>query len=161
MKSINLFAEHLLCLSGYQVNNDGSLENSLTQIEKYWKTRMNFNGLYLKDGSGLSRSNAISAKHFSCLLVEMTKSNHFNDFLSTLPVAGVSGTLSSVCKNQPGEGRVKAKSGTINRIKSYSGYVESKSGQLIAFGFIVNNYNCSASQVVDLMERVFNVMALE
>ena len=161
MKSINLFAEHLLCLSGYQVNNDGSLENSLTQIEKYWKTRMNFNGLYLKDGSGLSRSNAISAKHFSCLLVEMTKSNHFNDFLSTLPVAGVSGTLSSVCKNQPGEGRLKAKSGTINRIKSYSGYVESKSGQLIAFGFIVNNYNCSASQVVDLMERVFNVMALE
>ena len=160
MKSINLFAEQLLCLSGYKLNNNGSTANSLIQMEKYWKPKINFGGLYIKDGSGLSRSNAISAKHFCNLLVEMSKSSNYNAFLSTLPVAGISGTLSTVCRKQPGEGRIKAKSGTINRIKAYTGYVESKSGKLIAFAFIINNYNCSSSSVVDQMEKVFNEMAI-
>jgi len=129
MKSVNLFAEELLCLSG------------------------------IKDGSGLSRSNAISARHFCDLLQEMYKSSNYADFLSTLPLAGCSGTLSDVCKNQLGHGRIKAKSGTLNRVKAYSGYVDSESGKKIAFAIIVNNFNSSSSVVVDQMEKIFNVMA--
>ncbi|MBI1837696.1 MAG: D-alanyl-D-alanine carboxypeptidase/D-alanyl-D-alanine-endopeptidase [Flavobacteriia bacterium] len=157
-KSINLFAEHLLCLSGYKANNNGSIANSLKQMEKFWESKFDFTGLYIKDGSGLSRSNAVSAKHFCNLLIEMSKSPNYNVFLNTLPVAGISGTLASVCKNQPGEGRIKAKSGTINRIKAYSGYVETTTGKTIAFAIIVNNYNCSSSTLVDAMEKIFNTM---
>jgi D-alanyl-D-alanine carboxypeptidase/D-alanyl-D-alanine-endopeptidase (penicillin-binding protein 4) len=89
----------------------------------------------------------------------MTKSMHYKTFYGTLPVAGVSGTLSTVCKNQAGEGRVHAKSGTMNRIKSYAGYVETKSGKTIAFALIINNFNCSSEVTVERMERVFNVIA--
>lgn len=159
MKSVNLFAEELLCLTGYKTNGDGSTDNSINQLEKYWKTKFDLTGMYLKDGSGLSRSNAISARHFCSLLLEMSKSKHYNDFLSTLPVAGCSGTLTGVCKNQLGHGRVRAKSGTMSRIKSYAGYVDSSSGKKIAFAFIVNNFNCSSSAVVDQMENVFNAMS--
>lgn len=160
MQSINLFAEALLCLSAYKVNENGTYTNALTQMEKYWKNKIDFTGLYIKDGSGLSRSNAISAKHFCSLLKEMYKSPNYKDFYNTLPIAGISGTLSSVCKNQPGQGKIHAKSGTINRIKSYAGYIETKSGKTVAFAFIVNNYNCSANTVVNLMENVFNAIVL-
>lgn len=160
MKSVNLFAEELLCLTGYKINGDGSTDNSIIQLEKYWKTKFDLTGMYIKDGSGLSRSNAISARHFCNLLLEMSKSKYYTDFLSTLPVAGCSGTLTGVCKNQLGHGRVRAKSGTMSRIKSYSGYVDSSSGKKIAFAFIVNNFNCSSSAVVDQMENVFNVMSV-
>lgn len=159
MKSVNLFAEELLCLVGYELTGNGSTENSLKQLEKFWNKRIDFTGLYLKDGSGLARSNAISSKHFCNLLQEMYKSKNYNDFVSTLPLAGCSGTLSGVCKNQMGHGKIRAKSGTMNRIKAYAGYVDSSSGKKIAFAIIVNNFNCSSSEVVEQMEKVFNVMA--
>ena len=159
MKSVNLFAEELLCLTGYKLNNDGSTENSINQLEKFWRSKIDLTGMYIKDGSGLSRSNAISAKHFCNLLIQMSKSPNYAAFLSTLPLAGCSGTLSGVCKNQLGHGRIRAKSGTMNRVKSYSGYVESTSGKKIAFTIIVNNFNCSSSEVVNQMEKIFNTMS--
>jgi serine-type D-Ala-D-Ala carboxypeptidase/endopeptidase (penicillin-binding protein 4) len=158
MKSVNLFAEQLLCLTGYAYNGNGSTDNGADRLISYWTGKIPVYGMFLKDGSGLSRSNAISPRHFCDLLKYMTGSKNFDSYYSTLPVAGVSGTLSSVCKNQPGEGRVHAKSGTMNRIKSYSGYVDALSGKRIAFSFIVNNYNCPADAVVDRMEKVFNGM---
>lgn len=161
MKSVNLFAEELLCWIGYASNGNGSTENGITKLENYWNGKIPISGMFIKDGSGLSRSNAISPRHFCDLLKYMAKnSKQFDTFFATLPVAGVSGTLSSVCKNQAGEGRVHAKSGTMNRIKSYAGYVDTKSGKRIAFSIIVNNYNCTSNAVVDRMEKVFNAIAL-
>jgi len=159
MKSVNLFAEELLCLVGYGSNGNGSTDNGVTKLENYWTGKIPVSGMFIKDGSGLSRGNAISPRHFCDLLKYMTTSKNFEAYYATLPVAGVSGTLSSVCKNQAAEGKVHAKSGTMNRIKSYCGYVETTSGKRIAFAFITNNYNCTSNAVVDRMEKVFNVMA--
>jgi D-alanyl-D-alanine carboxypeptidase/D-alanyl-D-alanine-endopeptidase (penicillin-binding protein 4) len=159
-KSINFFAEGLLSQVGFKQLGDGSSSKSCNYLETYWSKRINTAGLYINDGSGLSRTNAVNASHFCELLKSMSESINYPLFLSTLPVAGVSGTLGSVCKNQAAHGKLKAKSGTMTRIKSYSGYVESKSGKLIAFAIIVNNFNCSSSVVVDQMEKVFNAMAV-
>jgi D-alanyl-D-alanine carboxypeptidase/D-alanyl-D-alanine-endopeptidase (penicillin-binding protein 4) len=160
MKSVNLFAEQLLSWVGYGANGNGSIDNSIAQAMNYWEGKINTRGLYMKDGSGLSRANAISADHFCQLLRFMTKSSQYQSFYGTLPVAGVSGTLSAVCKNQAGENRIHAKSGTMNRVKSYAGYVETKSGKTLAFALIINNFNCSSEAAVEHMERVFNVMAV-
>lgn len=158
MKSVNLFAEELLCWIGYATSGNGSIENSLGKVMGYWSGKMNTIGLNLTDGSGLSRSNAISASHFCELLKFMTTSKEFTAFYGGLPVAGVSGTLSAVCKNQPAEGKVHAKSGTMKRIKSYAGYVETNSGKRIAFAIVINNFNSSSDYTVQQMEKVFNAM---
>lgn len=160
MKSVNLFAEEVLCWIGYGTSGNGSVDNSVARMMNYWSGKINTIGLYITDGSGLSRSNAISANHFCEMLKYMTTSKEFDAFYGTLPVAGVSGTLSSVCKNQPGEGKVHAKSGTMKRIKAYSGYVETKAGKRICFSIIINNFNCSSEYTVEQMEKVFNAMVL-
>lgn len=160
MKSINLYAEGLICLIGYKLSGNGSTEEGLKQMEAYWNKRLNWNGLYIKDGSGLSRSNAISASHFCELLKVMTTSKNAESFYSTLPVAGKSGTISSLCRNETGQGRVLAKSGTMSRIKSYSGYVNSKSGKKLAFSITVNNFNSSSSAVTKKIEKVLNALAV-
>lgn len=160
MKSINLYAEGLVCLIGYKLSGNGSTEEGLKQMESYWNKRLNWNGLYIKDGSGLSRSNAISASHFCELLKLMSTSKTALPFYSTLPVAGKSGTISSLCRDEPGQGRVVAKSGTMSRIKSYSGYVNSKSGKKIAFSITVNNFNSSSSAVTTKIEKVLNALAV-
>ncbi len=160
LKSVNLFAEQLVCLVGYAKNGDGSTENGIKQLDKFFATKFSTEGLYLKDGSGLSRSNAISPSHFCNLLKFIHKSHTFKTFKATLPVAGETGTLSDVCKGQAGHGRVRAKSGTMSRIKSYAGYVDTKSGKEIAFAVIVNNYNCSSGTLLTKIETVLNGLAV-
>jgi D-alanyl-D-alanine carboxypeptidase/D-alanyl-D-alanine-endopeptidase (penicillin-binding protein 4) len=160
MKSINLFAEELVCLVGYKMTGNGSTEEGLKQIEKYWAEKFSFNGLNLTDGSGLSRTNAISAAHYCNLLKAMSLSKNHSIYFSTLPIAGKSGTISGLCKDQPGAGRIVAKSGTMSRIKSYAGYINSKSGKKIAFAITVSNFNNSSNDVVDKMEKVLNALAV-
>ena len=158
-KSVNLFAEGLLNQLGYSKNTNGSKESSLKVLEEFWAQKIDISGMILKDGSGLSRSNAISANHFCQLLTYMYKSKNFNDFKETFPVAGKSGTIASLCKGQIGEGRIFAKSGTISKVKAYAGYIYSKSGKKFAFSITINNYNGTSSDLHQKIEKVLNVVA--
>lgn len=159
-KSINLFAEGLLGILAYQLTGNGETKAGIDQIYKYWSKKMDITGLFLQDGSGLSRSNGISADHFCSLLKEMYASKNYQLFLASLPIAGKSGTISSLCKNQAGEGRVYAKSGTISKIKSYAGYVFSTSGKKIAFAITINNYTCTNLELRKQLEVIFNALAV-
>jgi serine-type D-Ala-D-Ala carboxypeptidase/endopeptidase (penicillin-binding protein 4) len=160
LKSINLFAEGLVCLIGYKISGKGTTEEGLKQIENYLSERISLNGLLLNDGSGLSRSNGISAAHFCSLLNLMYNSSNYTVFFSTLPIAGRTGTLSSLCKGEAGEGRVFAKSGTMSKTKSYAGYVHSKSGKKMIFSITVINYSGSSSALTKKMEQVLNTIAI-
>lgn len=160
MKSVNLFAEQLVCLIGYEKEGIGSTEKGMEVIQKYWKDKLDVEHLHLKDGSGLSRTNALSSHQFCKLLKYMSKTEKFSIFKSTLPTAGQTGTLSSVSTGQVASGRVFAKSGTMNRIKSYAGYVKSKSGKDLCFAIIINNYDCSNAATVEKIEEIFNAMAI-
>lgn len=156
-KSINLFAEHLVCLIAYEKGMIGSVNNGIEYISNYWKSKIDTKGLYLTDGSGLSRSNGISSSHLTDLLQYMQdKSKYAKEFYASLPVSGESGTLRSLCRNEKGHGKIHAKSGTMNRIKSYAGYIESSTGKHFTFAVIVNNFEGSVSSVKKNMEVLFN-----
>lgn len=159
MRSVNHFAEHMVCLAGYGKTGNGRLSNGLSVLESHWTGKFNTEGMHVNDGSGLSRSNAFSAEHFVGLLRYMYSSKYSNEFKSSLPVAGVSGTLKSVCSGQAAHGKMMAKSGSMNRIKSYAGYIQSASGKTYCFALIVNNFNCSNSAILQKMESVFNAIA--
>ena len=88
----------------------------------------------------------------------MYSSSNYPIFLATLPIAGQTGTIKNLCKGQLGEGRIFAKSGTLNNVKSYAGYVKALSGKNIAFSFCVNNFSGTSSQIVLKMEDVLNAM---
>lgn len=160
-KSINLFAETLVHLIGREKHSSklGTNSNGIAVIDGYWRNKINTAGLYLNDGSGLSRSNAISPGHFIQLLSWMSKHENGEIFENSLPIAGETGTLRSVCKKQSAHGKLRAKSGTMRRIKSYAGYINSTSGKKIAFAIIVNNYTCSSRQLVKKMEPIFNALS--
>ncbi len=158
MRSVNFFAEQLLSLATYEKTGFGGSQESAKFVNNYWEPRLGMK-MFQTDGSGLSRTNAFSAMHYTQLLKYMYESKNFAAFEETLPVAGMSGTLRSVCRGQAAQGKLKAKSGTMNRIKSYAGYVDSKSGKKIAFALIVNNDDLDDYQLVKRMGGVFNAIA--
>lgn len=158
-RSVNLYAEHMLSLIGYEQAKDGSTSSGIKVFDKFWAGKIYTDGLHLNDGSGLSRSNAIAAKHFVDFLEYMSSSSQKDTFRKSLPVAGESGTMKYVCRNQAGHGRVAAKSGSMTRIRSYSGYVDSKSGKKLAFAIVVNNFDGSSGALKTRFEKLMNAMA--
>jgi len=159
VNSNNFFAEGLLNGVAFHYAGYGGNSQGRNLYANFWGSRIDTTNLKLYDGSGLSRSNRISASHLCSLLNYVYTSKFYGVFFNTLPVAGKSGTLKSLCKDQIGEGRIHAKSGTMTGIKSYAGYVHSKSGRKIVFAFIVNGHDSNPEYVKTKMQILLNVLA--
>lgn len=158
-ESVNLFAEGLMQIAAYEKAKVTTHTEACTELEKYWRRKINAKNLILNDGSGLSRTNCISASMLTDLLAYMQKSDYKDEFYNSLPLAGINGTLRSVSKNKPAQGVMRAKSGTMRRVKSYAGYVDCKSGKRLAFAIISNNHTCSNKELLSTMEPIFDAMA--
>lgn len=160
-KSINLFAEHFLNEIGLKQKNIGSNPVGCEAVTEFWKSKgMDTDGFNIFDGSGLSRSNSITATQLVFILGYMkNKSRNFQPYLESLPVAGKSGTLRSVGRNTSAEGVVHAKSGSIGRVRAYAGYVTTKSGRELAFSINIANYNCSSYEVRKKLTDVMIALA--
>jgi len=89
--------------------------------------------LVVKDGSGLSHDNRLSAKLLGDLLVKIYKDPRFAGVIESLPDGGVNGTLNErFVKTAPNAvGLVHAKTGTLNGTVTLAGYIESKDREYV------------------------------
>lgn len=157
--SVNLFAEHLLNKMGANRYKDGSNYSGALAVKNHWKNKFNTTGMYIGDGSGLSRHNALSASHLTGVLRHMKRSKYYKSFYSSLPIAGKSGTMKRIGRGTRAQHNVRAKSGTMSRVKSYAGYATTKSGKKVAFAIIVNNFNCYSSTITKKLEKLMVAIA--
>lgn len=99
-------------------------------------------GLYrVSDGSGLSRTNLLSAGLVLRVLRTMALDpRHAEPFGATLPVAGRDGTLASRLKGTRAESHVRAKTGTLRGVRALSGYTTTADGERLVFSIIANNF---------------------
>ncbi len=158
--SINLYAETLLKEIGKKVNGKGSTEEGLRVLKQFWLNKgIDLSGLFLLDGSGLSRYDAITAEQFAQAIHAMRSEKAFADFYLSLSVAGQFGALSSIGKGTVADGNIHAKSGYMTRVRSYAGYVRNKEGKEFSFAFIINNYSESAYSVKMKIEKLLIALA--
>lgn len=158
--SNNLYAEHLHKAISAQQTGTGQNKVSNDIIASYWSNKgLQSNQFFVTDGSGLSRSNAVSTYNIVQLFKTMHTSKYQMHFYESLSIAGVDGTLKNLCKGTRAENNVHAKSGTMSRVKAYAGYVDTKSGERIAFCMIANNHNTSTANMVQKFERIMVKMA--
>ena len=158
--SVNLYAEHLMNQIGLHKYGSGDTGSGSVATTKFWEEKeLDVAGLYVNDGSGLSRFNAITAKQLVGILQYMYSSKNYEIFYNSLAVSGKSGTLRSIGRGTAATGRIHAKSGYMTRVRSYAGYVKTKNRRNIAFAIIVNNFNCSPLQMKKKMEKIMVEMA--
>ena len=83
-------------------------------------------GLNAVDGSGLSKSNKVSARMIGQLLLKTYSNEKYRTIYGGLPIGGVSGTMQTrFIKSAPSAiGLVRAKTGTLNGTVSLAGYVQ-------------------------------------
>jgi D-alanyl-D-alanine carboxypeptidase/D-alanyl-D-alanine-endopeptidase (penicillin-binding protein 4) len=106
------------------------------------------NSYIIADGSGLSRYNYVTSEALVRILQKMRPdAEDTSPFLQTLPVAGRDGTLSRRLTGTPAEGKVRAKTGTVDNVRAIAGYVETADGETLVFSIIANNFNVPTSVV--------------
>ena len=111
--------------------------------------------LSIYDGSGLSRMDLITARQMVELLGTMhAQPKLFSAFYPSLSVMGVDGTLSSRLKGTRAEGNVRAKTGFVTGVRSISGYLTTRDGEMLAFSIIGNNLTVPVSQANNLQDLV-------
>jgi len=107
----------------------------------------------------LSRYDAVSAGFLVKVLRVMHDSRHGAIFKSSLPSAG-NGTLGGFSQDDfPGE-TLRCKSGSMDRVRGYAGYLQCRSGHEVAFAILVNNYPGTSQEVVgkirELLKKIRN-----
>ena len=160
-ESVNLYAEQLRKHLGYAVGGEGSFGAGSDVIYSFldsigcepYEARM-------LDGSGLSPNNNISALMTVRLLVHMYNGKDSSVFISTLPAAGVSGTMKNYFREDVFKGRVVAKTGSIGSVRSFAGFVTTASGRTLAFTMIANGFTVPWRQVTNGMEKIMEEVIL-
>lgn len=158
--SINLFADALcLHLSTQGGTRRASWDAGADIVEKFWKREAGVSPT-LRDGSGLSPSNAMSARDVAGMLSSMSKSEERESFISTLPRMGREGTWGNMGRKTPLAGNVRAKSGTMSGVVSYAGYLTLRNGDEAAFCIIVNHFAEPAQtvrrKIVEWLVSIYN-----
>lgn len=112
-----------------------------------------------RDGSGLSRYDYVTADAMTWLLTYLWMDpRHAETFASTLPVAGVSGTLANRMKSTAAAGRVRAKTGSMSNVRSLCGYVTTLDGETLVVAMLANDFRVPASVIDAAMDRALNRM---
>jgi D-alanyl-D-alanine carboxypeptidase/D-alanyl-D-alanine-endopeptidase (penicillin-binding protein 4) len=93
----------------------------------------------LTDGSGLSPQDLVTPQAVVTLLLYAKTQPWGADFVSTLPIAGVDGTLQNRFTSGPATGLIHAKTGSIANVRAISGYATSLRGESLVFCIFGNN----------------------
>lgn len=95
--------------------------------------------LVLENGSGLSRSERISADGLSQLLLAAWKSPVMPELMSSLPLAGIDGTLKKRLGNSATAGRAHLKTGYLEGVRAIAGYVLDSNDKRWVVVFLIND----------------------
>lgn len=103
--------------------------------------KLGLQGTYRSDnGSGLYAATEVSAKQMLTLLAAAHRDYRIGpDLVASLPIGGLDGTLARRWHGKPALGRVRAKTGTLDKVTTLAGYVGVDSGHVLAFAIFVND----------------------
>jgi D-alanyl-D-alanine carboxypeptidase len=123
--SDNFYAEMLLKKLGAVVRESGTTAAGARVVRAELRQRgVSMTGVRIRDGSGLSDYDRLTAKAVAMLLISAVSDDAIRGpFVASLPIAGVRGTLEDRMKNPPAYRHVYAKTGTTDRASALSGYV--------------------------------------
>ena len=153
--SMNLYAE-ALCkrLGAHASGASGSWANGTVALAEFVRSvGVPDNQFHFDDGCGLSKENVISPRAITAVLAHEYHGRNRDQFLVSLSITGVDGTLEDRFRGSDLRGRVIGKSGYVSGVRSLSGYLKAKDGQQYAFSILMNKVPDDATVKV-LQEKI-------
>lgn len=158
--SNNFIAEQILKVLGAKLHSTpGSTEKGVMVVKKY------LSGLGIKEssytlvnGSGLTYENRLSASQIIKILKDMYGDRKlWADFVESLSIAGIDGTIARRHKSPLLIGKMRAKTGTLAGVSTLAGVLPSANGEIIGFAILINKANAAISH--GIQDQIVKVLA--
>lgn len=157
--SNNVMARQLLLTVGREVGNEGSVRSAAQVIDQWLGARgLHFPEMEIENGSGLSRVERIAPAHMGALLLAAWRGPLMAEYVSSLPIVAVDGTMKKRLRNHDVAGHAHMKSGSLQGVKAIAGYVHDRKGRSMVVVCIINHPGASAGQAAQdaLLEWVYD-----
>jgi D-alanyl-D-alanine carboxypeptidase/D-alanyl-D-alanine-endopeptidase (penicillin-binding protein 4) len=157
VRDINKYSNNVMARQVYLTLGNESApataERALQRIADWLNARgLRFAELEIENGSGLSRSERISADSLNRLLLDAWKNPVMPEFVSSLPIVGIDGTMKKRLNGSEATGRAHIKTGTLDSVKTAAGYALDARGRRYAVTFLINHPRAQAgSAAIDAL----------
>jgi D-alanyl-D-alanine carboxypeptidase/D-alanyl-D-alanine-endopeptidase (penicillin-binding protein 4) len=148
--SQNFFAEEALKTIGAEYVAEGSFPMS-TRIVRDWLEAIGISRdeVSYYDGSGLSHMNLATPFSIIQLLQYMYESDDFETYYESMAIPGVDRSVRGRMAAEPMASLMRTKTGSIANTRTFSGYLTTSSGRLMAFSMMINNYAATRDEIDD------------
>ncbi|WP_095107586.1 D-alanyl-D-alanine carboxypeptidase/D-alanyl-D-alanine-endopeptidase [Pseudomonas sp. Irchel 3E20] len=141
--SNNTMAQQLFLSLGARYRNeaDGDDAKAAQRVVRQWLAKKGITAphLVMENGSGLSRAERVSAREMATLLQAAWRSPYSAEFVSSMPIAGMDGTMRKRLKRTAVSGEAHIKTGTLNTVRAIAGYSRDNNGNTWAVVAILND----------------------
>ncbi len=163
--SNNLYAETLFKTLGKEYCGVGCYDSACVAVRGLLdEIGVRGHRYLIRDGSGLSREDLLSAGFLCGLLSKMMDSPAFEDFFGSLPYPGGEGTLEYCMSSVPAgtRERIRMKSGSMGGVRCFSGYIVPVTGtrdDTVIFSVMVNGYTVPMARIQRHLFRIIEALA--
>jgi D-alanyl-D-alanine carboxypeptidase/D-alanyl-D-alanine-endopeptidase (penicillin-binding protein 4) len=146
--SINVMARQMyLTLGTREAGPPATLEKSGRAVRDWLARReLSFPELAIDNGAGLSRSDRISPRHLGQLLAAAYRSPLMPEYIASLPLTAVDGTMRKRLANSPVAGQAHIKTGYLENVRAIAGYTLDSRGRMLALVFVINHGSARGAQ---------------
>ena len=138
--SLNLFSRNLALTAIKQKTEFDADEFNVDIYFKSWfeKKGINVNEFFIENGAGLSRNSHANTFLFQEVLAFIEESDWKSEIISSLPIAGIDGTLKSMFKEKSFSNATHLKTGRLKNVFALSGFMKSSKGEEYIVTFVLN-----------------------
>jgi serine-type D-Ala-D-Ala carboxypeptidase/endopeptidase (penicillin-binding protein 4) len=156
--SNNVMTRHLLLTLGMEKNGSpATVSKGITAMHD-WLDEIGIprDSLAIENGAGLSREARLSANFLRDILLHGSRIPNMPEFIASLPLSGLDGTMRDRLSNERGTGRAHAKTGSLNGVAAIAGYVHAHSGRRFVVVAIVNHEGADTGTGQELGDALLN-----
>jgi D-alanyl-D-alanine carboxypeptidase/D-alanyl-D-alanine-endopeptidase (penicillin-binding protein 4) len=163
LRGINKFSNNvmtkqlLLTLAAEIAGAPGSRQKGIELLHAWLRQRGLFTDkTVLANGAGLARETRISARQLGALLIQVFNEPYMPEFISSLPISSVDGTMRHRFNGSQLRGRMHIKTGTLDFVRTMAGYVLSRSGKRYAVVMLHNHARAHTYKAEKLQDIILN-----
>jgi len=120
----------LLTLGAKKFGSPGTIEKGIHAVLSTLEdNNIDTRGIKLENGSGLSRKAKITARQMGRLLEQAYRDAYMPEFLASLSLPGIDGTLVNRFRKDDIRGRSHLKTGTLDFVTAIAGYMLNRNGK--------------------------------
>ena len=154
--SNNVMTRHLLLTLGAEIlGPPATVEKGIEAVNKYLELNsLDSTELTMTNGAGLSRDSRVTTQLLNNILQSAWESPYMPEFVASLPINGMDGTMRSRVRGSRMSGRMHVKTGSLDEVAAVAGYVYSQSGKTYSVAAIVNHELADRGPGAELLDEI-------